>query len=37
MGTDDDYERLLGGLTQALAEPKRTSASEPRLVPPLPS
>jgi len=35
MGADDDYDRLLGGLTEALAQPERTSISELRLVPPL--
>jgi putative transcriptional regulator len=36
MGTDDDYDRLLGGLTEALAEPEGKSVSELHLVPPLP-
>jgi len=36
MGTDDDYDRLLGGLTEALAEPEQRGAPELRLVPPLP-
>lgn len=36
MGKDDDYDQLLGGLTEALAQPERTSGPELRLVPPLP-
>lgn len=36
MGTDSDYERLLGGLTEALAEPERRDTPELRLVPSLP-
>ena len=36
MGADDDYERLLGGLTEALAQSEQKSVSELHLVPPLP-
>ena len=36
MGRDDDYDRLLGGLTEALAEPEQTSAPDLHLAPPLP-
>jgi putative transcriptional regulator len=36
MGTDDDYDRLLGGLSEVLAEPEQTGAPGLHLVPPLP-
>jgi putative transcriptional regulator len=36
IGADDDYERLLGGLTEALAQSEQKSVSELHLVPPLP-
>ena len=36
MGRDDDYNRLLGGLSEILAEPERRTAPELRVVPPLP-
>ncbi|GEO18730.1 helix-turn-helix domain-containing protein [Microvirga aerophila] len=36
MGRDDDYDRLLGGLSEALAEPEQTGVLGLRLVSPLP-
>jgi putative transcriptional regulator len=36
MGRDDDYDRLLGGLSEVLAEPERTGAHSLHLAPPLP-
>jgi putative transcriptional regulator len=36
MGRDDDYDRLLGGLSEALAEPEQTGAPDLHVVPPLP-
>jgi hypothetical protein len=35
LGRDDDYDRLLGGLSEALAEPERRTIPDQRLVPPL--
>jgi putative transcriptional regulator len=36
MGRDDDYDRLLGGLSEVLAEPEQTGAPGLHLVSPLP-
>ena len=36
MGRDDDYNRLLGGLAEAFAEPERKTVPDLHLVPPLP-
>jgi putative transcriptional regulator len=32
----DDYDRLLGGLTEVFAEPERRTVPDQRFVPPLP-
>ena len=36
VGRDDDYNRLLGGLAEAFAEPKRRTVPDLHFVPPLP-
>jgi hypothetical protein len=36
MGADDDYKRLLGGLTEALTQSEQKSVSELHLALPLP-
>jgi putative transcriptional regulator len=36
MGKYDDYDRLLGGLSEALAEPEQTGAPGLHVLPPLP-